>query len=93
MLTAHDLESLNKPKLDNLKLYESHFAEVFPDIKKIDINDAYLQKRYEEICFSIHSKTEKYQELVQHANNKRKLIKQYMKFKSQVEQDKEFLEY
>ncbi len=60
MLTPQDLELLNKPKIEQLKLYESHFKEVFPDIEKVDINDAYLQKRYEEICFSIHSKTEKY---------------------------------
>ncbi len=93
ILTPQDLESLNKTKISQLKLYEHHFAEVFPDLKKITINDQYLQKRYEEICFSIHSKTEKYQELVQHANNKRKLIKQYIKFKNQVEMDKEFLEY
>ena len=33
------------------------------------------KKRYDEICFSIHSKTEKYQELVQTCHIKRKLIK------------------
>ncbi len=39
ILTPQDLESLNKTKISQLKLYEHHFAEVFPDLKKITIND------------------------------------------------------
>jgi hypothetical protein len=82
VLTKEDLEIMNRHKIERLRIYESHFAEVFPDIKKITINDKYLQKRYEDICFSIHSLSSKYQELVQNSNYKKKLIKQFTKFQT-----------
>jgi hypothetical protein len=66
---------MNVKKIEKLKYYEQHFTQIFPNVEKISINDAFLQKRYEDICFSIHSKTEKYQELVQNCHVKRKLIK------------------
>jgi hypothetical protein len=53
MLTKEDLEVMNRQKIDRMRVYESHFAQAFPDIKKIKINDEYMQKRYEELCFSI----------------------------------------
>jgi hypothetical protein len=92
MLSKKDLEGMNVKKIEKLKFYEQHFSSIFPDVKQITINDTFLQKRYEEICISIHSKTEKYQELVQVCHVKRKLIKQFTKFKNQVELDRKFLE-
>ena len=82
MLSKKDLEGMNVKKIEKLKFYEQHFSTIFPDVKQITINDTFLQKRYEEICISIHSKTEKYQELVQVCHVKRKLIKQFTKFKN-----------
>ena len=64
MLSKQDLEGMNAKKIEKLKFYEQHFTKIFPDVQKISINDTFLQKRYEEICFGIHSRTEKYQELV-----------------------------
>jgi hypothetical protein len=90
MLTKEDLEVMNRQKIDRMRVYESHFAQAFPDIKQIKINDEYMQKRYEELCFSITSMTSKYSELVQNTNYKKKLIRQYTKFQEQVERDKQF---
>lgn len=60
MLTKEDLEVMNRQKIERLRVYESHFCQVFPDMKKIKINDEYMQKRYEDLSFSIHSLTCKY---------------------------------
>lgn len=60
MLTKEDLEVMNRQKIERLRVYESHFTKVFPDMKKIKINDEYMQKRYEDLSFSIHSLTCKY---------------------------------
>jgi hypothetical protein len=60
VLTKDDLEAMNRQKIERLRVYEQHFKQVFPDVKKIKINDEYMQKRYEDLCFSITSFTKKY---------------------------------
>jgi hypothetical protein len=42
MLTKEDLEMMNRQKIERLRVYESHFTKVFPDMKQIKINDEYM---------------------------------------------------
>ena len=51
------------------------------------INDEYLQKRYDEICISIHSKSTLYQQLIQAVTFKKKLISQFMSHKEAMHRD------
>ena len=42
MLSKQDLEGMNVKKIEKLKFYEKHFSQIFPDVKKISINDSFL---------------------------------------------------
>ena len=59
-LTKDDFEMMNRKKVDKLKVYETHFSNIFPDVSLVSINDEYLKKRYEEITFTVHSFTNKF---------------------------------